>query len=281
MITVSHKFIILLGFLILVGWGLQMDAGPKANTTMKIIDIIMNLIVILWSAIELIKGGSATLFWAFIMYRSVFNITPFIKLMMINYTSKTSMESVQKWMLEARSQYNVMWEKRFKEPCIYIANHALWCLDDFVALGALTRKNLSIVMNAGPSGLTNVPLDCRDYACIIRREEGVKGSGFKAMENIMEEEILKNGKSLIIFPENMKLKTDVNKLAPLRTGSLLLAKKLNIPIVPIWIEWPCQFPTIINSCEKKLVVRESKPIFPQNIPYEDLSNIIMLNIKNL
>lgn len=282
MFTVSHKFIIILGFLTLVGWGLQLDSGPKANTTTKIIDIIMNLIVILWSAIELMKGGSATLFWAFILYRSLFNIFPFIKLMIINYTSDTSMNTVQKWMLEARNEYNIQWEKKFRNPCIYIANHALWCLDDFVALGALARRKLSIVMNAKPSGLSSVPKDCREYVCILHRQEGVEGSGFRAMEDIMESEIVKKRKSLIVFPENMKLKTDVGKVAPLRSGSLLLARKLNIPIVPIWIDWPCQFPTIINSCEKKLIVREGQPVFPKDISsHEELNNVIVNNMEKL
>jgi 1-acyl-sn-glycerol-3-phosphate acyltransferase len=236
----------------------------------KIIDLLMNLVVILWAVIEITRGGPISMFWGFLLYRSILNITPFLILMVKNYTSPATNESVHDGIRFSQNTFNVQWNKEINEPCIYLANHALWCLDDFIALGALASKRLSIVMNAGPSGLKAIPNQCRDYLCIINRKEGERGSGFKVMEEMINTEIIERGKSLLIFPEDMKRKTEVDKLAPLRSGVIALSKKYNIPIVPIWIQWPCRFPTILNSCEKTIVIKEGKKIIPQGFDSVDL-----------
>jgi 1-acyl-sn-glycerol-3-phosphate acyltransferase len=202
--------------------------------------------------------------------------------MFINYTSNPSLETVQRVLLESRSLYNIRWEKRMGEPCIYVANHALWSLDDFVALSAIPRRNLSIVMNAGPAGLTSIPKHCKEYVCVIHREEGVKGSGFKAMDEIIHSEILNRKKSLLVFPEDMKCKKDVNNLAPLRTGVIKLAMKYNIPIIPLWIDWPCQFPTLLNSCEKTVIIREGGKLLPEEFDSVDLlKNTVYKNLMKI
>jgi 1-acyl-sn-glycerol-3-phosphate acyltransferase len=247
--------------LILLGWSFQME-GPRLNTTVKVVDLLINILVCVIAGRIIMRGGAWAIGAGFFLYRGVNNILPLCKMMVANCTRESSIETVQNVCCEARKDYSIHWERRETEPCIYVANHALWCLDDIVALGALSRKRLSVVINAGPSGLTGIPRDCREYMCVIQRKTGERGEGFRAMKNIMEEEILRRGKSLILFPEDMKKKTSPKIPAPVRSGTLQLARDLNIPIVPLWIHWPCQFPTLLNSCSKDLIVREGGRITP-------------------
>jgi len=273
-----RTFCILLVCLLLLGWGLQMDGQVRTNTVVKFIDLIMNLVMIIWASWELVGGGPKSLVWAFLLYRSFFNILPLCKMMISNYTNPTSTELVQQVCLESRRDYTIEWERKFDKPCIYIANHALGCLDDIVALGALSRKRLSVVINTGPSGLRGIPNDCRDYMCVINRKEGVRGSGYQTMKEIIHSEILGKGKSLIVFAEDMKKKESVNKPAPLRSGTIALARQLNIPVVPLWIEWPCLFPTLLNPCSKLLVVKEGTPI---QRPEGDLKTMVYQRLLKL
>jgi hypothetical protein len=248
--------------LIIVGFSLQLEYGPKANTLVRIIDLFLNFLVIIFGIIEIRSGSPLQLLLGFLVYRSIVNILPVLEVMVSNFTMPSNIDTVEKVCLKAREHYNVIWERSLQpKPCIYLANHALWCLDDIVALGAISSRKLSIVININPSLLSVIPVGCREYMCTIDRERGdngeiVKGSGFSAMKTILQEEVLEKGKSLIIFPENMKLKTDVNKMAPLRSGVVKLARELEIPLVPIWITWPSQFPTILTSTDKVLRIQE-------------------------
>jgi len=245
--------------LTLLGWTLQME-GPKYNTTVKILDLVMNIMVCIIAFKIILRGGPWAVGGGFFLYRSFNNILPLCRMLISNYTRISSLETVQRVCCEARGDYIIQWERKQTRPCIYVANHALWCLDDIVALGAIARRGLSVVINAGPSGLTGIPKGCREYMCVIQRESGKRGEGYRAMKEIMEGEIIDRKKSLIVFPENMSEKISPRKPASVRSGTVRLAMELGIPVVPIWIDWPCQFPTVFNSCSKVLCVREGKPV---------------------
>jgi hypothetical protein len=244
--------------LTILGWTLQME-GPRFNTTVKILDLVMNVLVCIIAFRVIVRGGPWAVGGGFFLYRSLNNILPLCRMMISNYTRETNLKTVQLMCCEARNDYIIQWERKRAGPCIYVANHALWCLDDIVALGAIARRELSIVINAGPSGLKMIPKDCREYMCVIQRNSKKRGEGYRVMKEIMESEVKVRGKSLIVFPENMNEKTSPREPARVRSGTVRLAMELGIPIVPIWIHWPCQFPTILNSCSKVLCVREGKP----------------------
>lgn len=262
MLMSINRSIVVIVIFILLGLCIQTEYGAKGSSAVRLIDFIINVLVIIFGLIEAIKQSPLQLLFAFLVYRSWVNILPLLQLMLSNFTQPSTANAVERICLQAKEHYNILWDRSFQtQPCIYLANHALWCLDDIVALGALANRKLSIVVNINPSLLSVIPRGCRDYICTIDRERGdngdtVKGSGFSAMKTILQEEVLEKGKSLLIFPENMKLKTDVNKMAPLRTGVVKLARELGIPLVPIWITWPSQFPTILTSTNKVLRIKE-------------------------
>jgi hypothetical protein len=55
----QQRFVTALIILLLLGWSLQLEGGARMNTIVKIIDLIMNLVVILWSTMEIVGGGGA------------------------------------------------------------------------------------------------------------------------------------------------------------------------------------------------------------------------------
>ena len=258
--------------MILLGMSLQLDLGAKANTYVRLIDLILNLLLIAFVAMEIAVNRKFELWHhvlLFLAWRSWTNVLPVLKLLKLNLTEKPSVETVEKMCLQAKADYRVLGNLKPKKPCIYVANHALWSMDDIVALGALARLDLMIVINMKPSGLTSIPPNCRKYLCTIDRSSDT--NGFSALKEAMRKEVLENGKSLIVFAEDMKIKTDVTKPALLRSGTFKLAHELGIPVVPLWIDWPCQFPTLLNSTEKVLRLRSGGVI--ENRPsWEDLRN---------
>jgi hypothetical protein len=262
--------VVLIVGLLLLGWSLQLEWGAAANTTVKIIDLILNLLVFAGALGGLLGGGRYALFYAFFAYRSLNNISPLIRIMLLSINNNDGERGVVRSCLQARMDYNIIWERKFKNtPVIYIANHALWCLDDIVALGALAGNDLSIIMNTGPAGLRGVPDNCRKFLCVINRDKGSRGEGYRIMENIIERDVLEEGKSIVVFAENMKTKSQVGSLSELRTGIFKLAYKYRVPIVPLWINWPCQFPTIINPCDKTLIITEGGIMAPENFSSDE------------
>jgi hypothetical protein len=244
---------VLLGLLI-IGWTLQME-GVRFNSAVKIIDILMNLVVMGMSFFLMRGGGREALVGGFLFYRAYYNISPLLKIMLANYTREPTQRSVQETCCEARRDMVVNWQRRFERPCIYVANHALWSLDDVVAMGAISRRNLPFVVNTGPAGLTGIPWECREYVCVIGRRKNSRGEGYEIMKEMMREEIMKNKKSLIVFVDDMRGEGGI------RSGTINLALELGIPMIPIWIEWPGIFPSILTSGGSKFVsIREGEEL---------------------
>lgn len=254
---------LLLGLTVL-GFALQLEYGAKCNSYIRVIDFILNVLVIIWACLATIRRETHApilIIWA---YRSILNILPLVAVMSRVLMSTRSIQSVRSVYGLARTFYAVdRISPRFrKRPVVYFANHALWSLDDIVALAAVVDESLMVLVNMNASGLNRMPRGCREYVCTIDREEGVAGSGYAVVKDVMRTEVLQGGKSLLIFCEDMKIKKDVNTLAPLRLGSIGIAHELNIPCIPVWIHWPCQFPTIINSTEKIIRLREGPILNP-------------------
>lgn len=266
--------------LILLGMSLQLDLGARANTYVRLIDLILNILLIAFAALEI--GLSKRLeIWHHVLillaWRSWLNILPVLKIMKLNIVEKSSVEGVERMCLQSKSDYRIIGRPVPKKPCIYVANHALWSLDDIVSLGALASPDLLIVINMRPSGLTVIPPNCRKYICTIDRSADI--NGFSALKEAMKSEVLEKGKSLIIFAEDMKIKTEVTKPTLLRSGTFKLAYELGIPIVPLWIDWPCQFPTLLNSTEKVLRMRSGTEIKTNS--WEDLRNKTWVELHRL
>lgn len=227
-------------FLIL-GWSLQRENPMKYNTALKIIDLLLMVFTVL-----LVLPFSYPL--AIVLcIRTIYNIAPYILL----------------WRKEfdyVISQFKYMYKVDRVKPLfdkkggVFIANHASGCFNDFMGACAITSERRLLVVNPGPLGATSIPRDSDKYICFLDRSEG--NTGYQAMKDLITKHIIKNDNSLIVFGENLKLKTSKWKMAPIRSGIIRLCWEMNIPIYGMWIDWPCQFPIAFREDERNLEVRE-------------------------
>lgn len=273
--------------LIVLGLSIQEEYGAKGNTAVRILDTGMNLVVIFWALLSFVihrrdlQNQPLRFALLALAFKCVLNVYPLFRVIYNNATLPCSEDTVLKICEGLRDDYFVdrVSPQYRDKPVIYVANHALWCLDDIVALGALSGPDLSVVVNINPSGLGSIPVGCRTRVCTIDRTSG--RYGYQALHKLVQEEVLGNGRSLIIFPEDMKKKTRVDRVAPLRTGTFKIARELHIPIVPLWIDWPCQFPSVIRSTEKVLRIHEGRGIKPETLSLEDCQRNVHSQLTSL
>jgi hypothetical protein len=254
-------FLLILVSLIFLGVHLQ-SYGMKTNTAVRMIDLVTNILVIFYFikfilATSLRKNlgihpllGMGVGIWA---WKSYFNIFPLLKLLANHSNSDVTEGYIEALCEESRGDFELKNHPRPSFPCIYLSNHAMGSLDDVVATAALTTDTLTVLMNPGPGGLNHIPANCRKRVCVLPPDTGNR---FQESRNILKEEILERGKSMVVFAEDMKQKMNGNRLAPLRTGIIRIAWELNIPIIPLWIDWPSQFPSLFSDTRKILQFRE-------------------------
>jgi 1-acyl-sn-glycerol-3-phosphate acyltransferase len=246
--------------------------GHKGNTLVRVIDFLLNLSVIAWFLAHLIDYpqrdvplGIVLAYWA---YRSLLNIGPLLRIAYYTLSLDKSEETVVRAVEAVRPHYFIDRVSPYyrETPVIYVANHALWSLDDVVALASLSAPDLLVVINQAPSGIATIPENCRERLCAIDRRGK---TGYEALRNIVKEEVVEKRRSLVIFAEDMSKKKRVEEPAPLRTGTFKIASEFGLPIVPMWIDWPCQFPSILRSTEKILKITEGRAIPTAGINYEE------------
>jgi 1-acyl-sn-glycerol-3-phosphate acyltransferase len=169
-------------------------------------------------------------------------------------------------------------EKIYKDgPVIIISNHqSLFDIFIFysfldISFRWMAKKSLFSLPIIGPS------MKAAGYIPVEREDRK------KSMESLFAAaEQIKNGKSVIIFPEGTRGKIDGNML-PFKRGSFILAKKSNVVLQPV-VLWGSQY--IIPVERDKFFQRVypgkvwaivSDPIFPdqyKNMNADELSNFI-------
>lgn len=94
---------------------------------------------------------------------------------------------------------------------------------------------------------------------------------------------LKAGKNIIIFPEGTRTKD--GSLGKFKKTFAILSRELNIPVVPVSIKGAFEaLPTggFFPKPRKKIVVKVSEPIYPENHTYESLQETVYQNVlKNI
>jgi hypothetical protein len=235
--------IALLLALVVLGWALQEENIMKYNTALKIIDVLLMVMVVVYITKMGIRFYPLAIF---LTLRFIYNIAPFFLLWGkdFNYT----MEQFQ--YLYTINRVKPLFVKR---GGVFIANHACGSFNDFIASCSLGSKDRLLVVNPGPLGST-IPKDSSQYVCCLDRSG--KKSGYDSMKDLMIKHILKNDRSLIVFAENLNLKTSKWKMAPVRSGIVKLCWEMNIPIYGMWIDWPCQFPITFRQDDRCLDVSE-------------------------
>lgn len=149
------------------------------------------------------------------------------------------------------------------KTCVYVANHQS-AFDIFVSFGFLCHNFLWMMKKQ----LKKIPL--LGWACKEMGQVFVDNSTPSATKATMEtaEKRLKEGRSMVIFPEGTR--TATGKMARFKRGAYILAKEFNLPVVPTTIDgafnvWP---KTTIFPKFGKIVLTVHDPIFPPEEGYD-------------
>ena len=168
------------------------------------------------------------------------------------------------------AKINVIGKENVPEgTCLYVANHQgffdipiiISSLDNSV--GFIAKKELL--------KLKVLTYWMSQMHCIFMDRSNVRES-IKAINEGIEN--LKNGYSMVIFPEGTRSKGP--KVGEFKKGSLKLALKSGVPIVPIAIDGSYKLregneKSRIKSGEVKVTI--CKPIYTENLSKEELTNL--------
>ena len=166
-------------------------------------------------------------------------------------------------------------------PVLYIANHRSYF--DIMILYCLAKGNCGVV---GKKNLEKIPLLARwmeIVRCLLLDRENLR----EGMKTILEGiELMKNGTSLLIFPEGTRGKgEDETELLPFHGGSFKLATKSASPVIPVALTGTADIfekhvpfvrktkvtVTFCDPIETKGISREEETALPERTKEEILS----------
>ncbi|MDR2883844.1 MAG: 1-acyl-sn-glycerol-3-phosphate acyltransferase [Deferribacteraceae bacterium] len=154
---------------------------------------------------------------------------------------------------------------------IFIGNHQSYA-DIFIILASLDKLHMKVLFMLKRE-LFNIPL----FGMVARQmglvpvERGESRQALKAMMDAMK--TIKDGRSLVIFPEGTRTKD--GNLQPFKRGAFLLAERTGLEIVPFVITGTAQvmprknLPLTPGACNITFL----KPVSPAEVGKE-LSNVV-------
>ncbi|MCI6277953.1 MAG: 1-acyl-sn-glycerol-3-phosphate acyltransferase [Clostridium sp.] len=153
-------------------------------------------------------------------------------------------------------------------PCLFVANHQSYM--DVPIIVSIAKSHLGFVAK---KELAEVPL----FGVWIRRTRSLfldRENTREAIKVIIEGvKYLKEGHSLCIFPEGTRSKS--NNVGTFKKGSLKLALKSGVPIVPVTIDGTYRVLEENNRLRKAhVIVTVDKPIYTDGMTKEEQNNLI-------
>lgn len=223
------------------------------------------------------------------MFRSVYWYTKFVFSLVFNITNLKKVDKIRensteeeydklvfdlttKWadnrVKDSASQITVHNEENIPQDknVLFISNHQ--SNFDILIIMSKVKKNTGFVAKVE---LGKVPLLSdwmKNIHCIFMDRNDMKQSMQTILEGIA---LLKKGKSLVVFPEGTRSKSD--KMGEFKAGSFKLALKAKVPIVPISINGSYK----IMEGNKNFIkpsnvdVYIHKPIYPDKLSKDEIS----------
>lgn len=153
-------------------------------------------------------------------------------------------------------------------PCLFVANHQSYM--DVPIIVSIAKSHLGFVAK---KELAEVPL----FGVWIRRTRSLfldRENTREAIKVIIEGvKYLKEGHSLCIFPEGTRSKN--NNVGTFKKGSLKLALKSGVPIVPVTIDGTYRVLEENNRLRKAhVIVTVDKPIYTDEMTKEEQNDLI-------
>lgn len=165
--------------------------------------------------------------------------------------------------MEVRGEENLI-----DGPCLFVANHQSYM--DVPIIVSIAKSHLGFVAK---KELAEVPL----FGVWIKRTRSLfldRENTREAIKVIIEGvKYLKEGHSLCIFPEGTRSKS--NNVGPFKKGSLKLALKSGVPIVPVTIDGAYKILEENNRLRKAhVIVTVDKPIYTDKMTKEEQNKLI-------
>lgn len=165
--------------------------------------------------------------------------------------------------------------------CLFVGNHQGYA--DIPLMLGYMGKPMGFIAKKEMEKIPIMSYWMRQMNCIFIDRENIRESVKSINEGA---EILKNGYSMVIFPEGTRSKgTDVNEF---KKGSMKLGIKSGVPIVPVSIDGSYKIYEGNGNRIKPALIKVviDKPIYPneltkeqQNNITETVRNIIIKNMK--
>lgn len=164
------------------------------------------------------------------------------------------------------------------EACCFVANHQ-GNFDIFALLSVVDRP-IGFIAKKEINKLPIVPWWMNEMKCVFIDRENIRES-LKAINQGAEN--LKNGNSMVIFPEGTRSKS--SELGEFKKGSLKMASKANVPIVPVALEGSYKILEENNGRLEKGTIKVvfGKPIYIDQISKEEqkeLAELVRNEIAN-
>jgi 1-acyl-sn-glycerol-3-phosphate acyltransferase len=186
---------------------------------------------------------------------------------------KLAFEMPKKWarrtMAKTGSNVEVIGEEKFPEGAVLVVSNHQSNFDILAYLAHLT-KPIAFISKIEVKKLPLVPTWMEFMHCVfIDRKD--KRQSVKAFKQGID--YLKQGDSLIIFPEGTRTKS--NQMLPFKSGSFRLATKAGIPIVPIAIDGTYKIMEANNNWIKPANVKITvcDPIMPEEYEKYNLDEL--------
>ncbi|MEY7999133.1 lysophospholipid acyltransferase family protein [Clostridium sp. Mt-5] len=154
-------------------------------------------------------------------------------------------------------------------PCLFIANHQGF-FDIPIIISSLNRT-VGFIAKKEITKFRLITYWMKQINCVFIDRQNIRESIKSINEGI---KILKSGHSMVIFPEGTRSKGP--KIGEFKKGSLKLAFKSKVPIVPIAIDGSYKLRegnkhNIIKPADVKMTI--CKPIYTDNLSKEEMSNL--------
>ena len=152
------------------------------------------------------------------------------------------------------------------EAVLFVSNHQSY-FDIGVFLGYIP-KPLGFIAKAELSKIPVLNRWMKEYSCVFMDRSDIKKSARAITEGI---EILRSGRSLVIFPEGTRSKC--SKMLDFKAGSFKLGTKAKVPIVPVTIDGTCNIMEAnngrIRAAQVHVYIHE--PIYTRDMTTEEVA----------
>jgi len=155
-----------------------------------------------------------------------------------------------------------------EETCLFVSNHQSYL--DIPVLMAAIHKPIGFVAKKEMEKIPGLSYWMTEMHSVFMDRENVR-EAIKSINQGIEN--LKNGYSMVIFPEGTRSKCD--EIGEFKKGSMKLGVKADVPLVPVTIDGTYKAYEGNNNRFKRAEVRIiiGKPIYPRDLNKEEQNNL--------